>query len=348
MKKSLSKSSSSPSINSGHGSVSGQRNRSLKQSFKNSRSNQSLSKSTATSDYDTDDYSDISSDLDNVVIPSPVKSLKWSIEESSDFKLSDILDFINKGVHDIVDDEVTKRFDAEQIRCWNLLTRTNRNYQFISWKLTLYWFVGFLFRFYLLFPIRLAVFVFGMVFLLVSTSVLGLISDSPFKRWLYNRVSITSFRILGRSVSAVAHYHDTQNRPSSGGICVANHTSPFDVVMLHCDNAYALVGQLHDGYLGLMERALNRATSHVFFDRTEATDRLIVTRKMQEHILDCNKLPVLIFPEGTCVNNSAVMMFKKGSFEVSSKVYPVAIKYDPIFGDPFWNSSRYGFFTYII
>lgn len=29
---------------------------------------------------------------------------------------------------------------------------------------------------------------------------------------------------------------------------------------------------------------------------------------------------------GTCINNTSVMMFKKGSFEIGSTVYPVAIK----------------------
>jgi len=29
---------------------------------------------------------------------------------------------------------------------------------------------------------------------------------------------------------------------------------------------------------------------------------------------------------GTCVNNTSIMMFKKGSFEIGRKVYPVAIK----------------------
>lgn len=47
---------------------------------------------------------------------------------------------------------------------------------------------------------------------------------------------------------------------------------------------------------------------------------------MKEHVGDPNKLPILIFPEGTCINNSAVMQFKKGSFEVGGVVYPVAIK----------------------
>ena len=30
--------------------------------------------------------------------------------------------------------------------------------------------------------------------------------------------------------------------------------------------------------------------------------------------------------KGTCINNTAVMMFKKGSFELPTTVYPVAIK----------------------
>ena len=39
--------------------------------------------------------------------------------------------------------------------------------------------------------------------------------------------------------------------------------------------------------------------------------------------------------------------FKKGSFEVGGTIYPVAIKYDPKFGDAFWNSSKYGMMAYI-
>ena len=277
-----------------------------------------------------------------------ILSLSENTEEPRHFALSDIFDFVQKGVQVMVDDDVTKRFDAEEIRCWNLLTRNNRNYQFTSWKLMIYYLVGFMIRFYLLFPIRMAIFVSGMFCILFTTSLIGLLSDGPFKRWAYNGISIMSFRILSRSVSAVINYHNEHYKPRNGGICVANHTSPFDVVMLHCDNAYALVGQLHGGYLGIMERALSRATSHVFFDRSEVTDRLAVVRKMTAHISDPKKLPILIFPEGTCINNSAVMMFKKGSFEVASTVYPVAIKYDPIFGDPFWNSSQYGFFAYVL
>lgn len=47
---------------------------------------------------------------------------------------------------------------------------------------------------------------------------------------------------------------------------------------------------------------------------------------MKEHVSVPNNPPILIFPEGTCINNTSVMQFKKGSFEVGGVIYPVAIK----------------------
>ena len=60
-------------------------------------------------------------------------------------------------------------------------------------------------------------------------------------RWLYHRSALTVFRIMARSFSAVINFHSRENRPQSDGICVANHTSPIDVVILSCDRAFALV-----------------------------------------------------------------------------------------------------------
>lgn len=73
-----------------------------------------------------------------------------------------------------------------------------------------------------------------------------------------------------------------------------------------------------------------------------------MSRRLREHANDPDKLPILIFPEGTCINNSAVMMFKKGSFEIGATIHPVAIKYDARFGDPYWNSSKYGYVRYLL
>lgn len=70
--------------------------------------------------------------------------------------------------------------------------------------------------------------------------------------------------------------------------------------------------------------------------------------RLKAHCDDPHKLPILIFPEGTCINNTSVMMFKKGSFEVGTTIYPIAMKYDSRFGDPFWNSTEQSWFEYIM
>ena len=69
----------------------------------------------------------------------------------------------------------------------------------------------------------------------------GGLRDSEFKRWLHDQVYTVSFQILGGALSVVITYHNPSNRPPKQGICVANHTSPIDVLVLACDNAYALV-----------------------------------------------------------------------------------------------------------
>ncbi len=112
------------------------------------------------------------------------------------------------------------------------------------------------------------------------------------------------------------------------------------------------------------------------FEQLTDPDLLLLLSRLKEHVEDSTKLPILIFPEGTCINNSAVMQFKKGSFEVGGVIYPVAIKvstmylatifllygiaflkygmliflclqYDSRFGDPFWNSHDYSMLQYL-
>ncbi|TRZ04543.1 hypothetical protein DNTS_014389, partial [Danionella cerebrum] len=108
------------------------------------------------------------------------------------------------------------------------------------------------------------------------------------------------------------------------------------------------VGQVHGGLMGVVQRAMERSCPHIWFERAEMRDRHLVTQRLRDHVNAKTKLPILIFPEGTCINNTSVMMFKKGSFEIGGTIYPVAIKYDPQFGDAFWNSSRYSMVSYLL
>ncbi|GFQ91116.1 glycerol-3-phosphate acyltransferase 3-like [Trichonephila clavata] len=268
--------------------------------------------------------------------------------DQKEFRLEDIFDFVKTGVEAVIEDEVTMRFAAEELPAWNLLTRTNKNYQYISFRVTCIWGIGFFLRYVILFPLRVCITFLGVCWLLLFTFIVGCFPDSRFKRWLYWHGSILCFRVFACACSAVVTYHNRENRAVNGGICVANHTSPIDVVILANDNSYALVGQSHGGFLGVLQSGLGRATSHIWFERGEVRDRELVQKRLKGHVQDENKLPILIFPEGTCINNTSVMMFKKGSFEVGGTIYPVAIKYDPRFGDAFWDSSKQSYMQYLV
>ncbi|XP_055314401.1 glycerol-3-phosphate acyltransferase 3 isoform X1 [Sitodiplosis mosellana] len=264
-----------------------------------------------------------------------------------DFHLATCLGYIRSGVEAIIEDEVTSRFEAEELKNWNLLTRTNRYHEFISWRLSIIWFIGFFIRYFILMPFRVIICFVGVLWLTICTAAVGFLPDGDTKRKMVHNVLIHCFVFLSSALSAVINYHDIQNRPGKTGICVANHTSPIDVLVLMCDNCYSLIGQRHGGFLGLLQRALARASPHIWFERAESKDRMAVAQRLRQHVSDPNNPPILIFPEGTCINNTSVMQFKKGSFEVGGVIYPVAIKYDPRFGDPFWNSSKYSMMQYL-
>uniref|UniRef100_A0AAQ5WY90 Phospholipid/glycerol acyltransferase domain-containing protein n=1 Tax=Amphiprion ocellaris TaxID=80972 RepID=A0AAQ5WY90_AMPOC len=260
----------------------------------------------------------------------------------------DVLFFCKKGLESIVDDQVTQRFSSEELASWNLLTRTNQNFRYISLRLTIIWGVGVFIRYGVLFPLRFTLAIIGLSWLVIGTTLVGFLPDSSVKNWLSELVHLTCYRICARGLSATVHYHNKENRPQKGGICVANHTTPIDVVILANDGCYAMVGQVHGGLLGVIQRSMVRSCPHVWFERSEMKDRHAVTSRLRAHVAAKTKLPILIFPEGTCINNTSVMMFKKGSFEIGGTIYPVAIKYDPRFGDAFWNSSKFNMVNYLL
>uniref|UniRef100_A0A663LZ52 Glycerol-3-phosphate acyltransferase 3 n=1 Tax=Athene cunicularia TaxID=194338 RepID=A0A663LZ52_ATHCN len=264
------------------------------------------------------------------------------------FEFSDIFYFCRKGFEAIVEDEVTQRFSSEELVSWNLLTRTNVNFHYISLRLSIVWGIGVIVRYCFLLPLRFTLAAIGITSMIVGTTMVGQLPNSSVKNYLSEVVHLTCSRILVRALSGTIHYHNKENKPQKGGICVANHTSPIDAIILTNDGCYAMVGQVHGGLMGVIQRAAVKACPHVWFERSEMKDRLLVTKRLREHVADKSKLPILIFPEGTCINNTSVMMFKKGSFEIGGTIYPVAIKYDPQFGDAFWNSSKYNIVSYLL
>ncbi|XP_026481514.1 glycerol-3-phosphate acyltransferase 3-like [Ctenocephalides felis] len=257
------------------------------------------------------------------------------------------LNYLKSGMESIIEDEVTSRFEAEELKNWNFLTRTNRRYEFISWKLTILWFIGCIVRYLILFPLRMIIFLTGVLWTVIAFMLISCLPNGSFKRWLNDLAFKTTFRIFARALSSVLTFHNIEYRPKRGGFCVANHTTPIDVVMLSTETCFSLIGQKHGGFFGLIQQSLAAASPHIWFERAEQKDRNAVASRLRQHVANPKNPSILIFPEGTCINNTSVMQFKKGTFEVDGTIYPVAMKYDPKFGDAFWNSSKYSLLMYI-
>ncbi|TGZ61131.1 hypothetical protein CRM22_008145 [Opisthorchis felineus] len=263
--------------------------------------------------------------------------------EQRGFTLHHPLYLVKCGIEAVIEDSVTKRFSAAELRVWNFLGR-NQNYVYMKTDkvavLNLLWFIGFFVRYGLLFPCK--VFTFSVSIPL--TWIVGYLARNfpvvPIRQWLHENGLQKAIRLNLRPFSSVIRFHDVHNRPRPNTICVANHTTPFDWCVLASDVTYAVVGQKHSGFFGLAEKIISAAVPAVWFDRDEVLDRQRTAARLKEHVMSPNAEPLLIFPEGTCINNTSVMKFKKGCFEVGAPIHPVAIKYNPLFADCFWNSSR--------
>jgi glycerol-3-phosphate O-acyltransferase 3/4 len=128
---------------------------------------------------------------------------------------------------------------------------------------------------------------------------------------------------------------------------VANHTTVFDIVILQQNFCFSIVGQKHTGVIGFFQDYVLKCLDCLWFDRKDSKERAKISQKIKEHVVDGSKLPLLLFPEGTCVNNDYCVMFKKGAFEIGATVYPIAIKYNKLFSDPFWNSRKQSFLQHL-
>lgn len=265
-------------------------------------------------------------------------------------RLEQCCDLIAEGLRLVLEDEVTPRFAAAAPPAgeWNLLTRNLRqSRKQLNWRLYGMWLLGLLLRYTLLVPLRTVGCCSCIMLVSVLTSLLGQVPEYGFKRRVVHSLLRLCFRLGTCCIPVVRRVHNVEHRPQTG-ICVCNHTSPVDVLMLMCDVHYSLTGQRHDGILGVIQRALARASPHMWFERRALSDRESLGVVLRLHATVDGWPPVLLFPEGTCINNTAVMRFKKGSFAICNVVHPVAMRYDRRYGDAFWDSTRSSMLRYIL
>ncbi|CAH8853037.1 unnamed protein product [Trichobilharzia szidati] len=296
-----------------------------------------------------DTYNDELIERDIELTEGGVKVKSSLAPDNKGFKLHYPIYLAKCGIEAIIEDSVTKRFSAAELRVWNFLSR-NQSYVYVKkdnhTTLMCLWLIGVIVRYAIFLPCRLFVFFSSLLFTWFVGALARKLPPSRLKKWLATEGIQAAVRLNLCSFSAVIRFHNRENRPRENTICVANHTTPFDWCVLSSDVTYAVVGQKHEGFFGFAEWIISCAVPAIWFDRGEVLDRNATAKRLKQHATTPDAEPILIFPEGTCINNTSVMKFKKGCFEVGAEIHPVAIKYNPLFADCFWNSSRDGLFQY--
>lgn len=143
----------------------------------------------------------------------------------------------------------------------------------------------------------------------------------------------------------VRHYGE-KNKPAIPHVFVSNHTTYMDYLILSSHRfSHSVIAQRQGGFMSML---LKLVSGSVQFERKIKANRHEVKEEIRELTQNAS---IIVFPEGTCVNNEYTVMFQKGAFDLGVTVYPVAIKYNKKLGDPYWNTRKQSFskhFIYLI
>ncbi|UMM40535.1 hypothetical protein L5515_017124 [Caenorhabditis briggsae] len=252
-------------------------------------------------------------------------------------------ELIGLGIQSILQDDLTRPFQIEEEEASLLhFPKETLNLPFYVFGLGFRW--GFLF------PIRVCFMVFSVLFLTIS-SVICVVLNAEMKYFRY--CGITFAKLFNLSTGLIVNFHDKKNRPRVPGVAVANHLSANDVMTIYsgCDYdgvGYTITGQSHGGFVKYLYKYGGKLTPLLLVDRACDKNRNALLQAIVEHSKKTEKdtYPVLLFPEGYCSNNKAVLQFRKAIFNGETAIYPIAMKQNSRFGDAFWSEDT--FIPYLI
>eukprot|EP00054_Salpingoeca_dolichothecata_P010707 m.59615 g.59615 ORF g.59615 m.59615 type:complete len:430 (+) comp19116_c0_seq1:70-1359(+) len=252
-------------------------------------------------------------------------------QRTTTFGFLDVAPFVRNSMEAVVQDSFTQCFESRERDRWN--------FNFYLFPL---YYIGVIIRYCILLPCRLLIVAIGLLLFALMFLV-----AAPLQKSARAKIHESAIKLLAKfflwSWCAVVHIHGTLPPREPGQIFVANHSSVIDVVLLLQRGKFCLTGQAHTGLIGFFQNYVLATMNNLWFDRMTSRDRAAVAKKIREHAADVSKPPLLVFPEGTCVNNEYVVMFKRGAFDLGQSIVPVAIKYNKIFVDAFWNSRQQSF-----
>ena len=264
----------------------------------------------------------------------------YSLQKQKSLILPSLLNcsgVVQDACNAIVDDSFNRCFQMKDQRPWN--------FNFYLYPI---WVIGFVVRHFVLLPLRftwlvLSLILFFLLFFIVHYTL-------PEKKAQVVKRKLLEYLAAAfvMSWTGVIKYHGPKPTRRGGCVYVSNHTSMIDYHVVAQVSLFACIMQKHPGWVGFIQNTALKAVDCITFNRTDIKDKQAVSRRLKEHVRDPTKLPLLIFPEGTCVNNEHCVMFKRGAFDLGVPVCPIAIKYDKTFVDAFWNSRKQSFTAHLI
>ena len=243
-------------------------------------------------------------------------------------------------------DGLSAMIDDSFLRCFNKSESKPWNWNLYLWPM---WAVGVLVRNLVLFPLRFLLVIVGLGLYLFFFFLFELTMPKGDRlNWIHRVMVRLMCCCFLASWTGVVRYHGPRPVLKANRVWVANHTSMIDYMVLSSYTPFASIMQIHKGWVGFLQKNCLRCLGCIWFNRSDSKDRVKVAERIQAHVSDTkDKSPLLIFPEGTCVNNEYTVMFKKGAFELGATVCPIAIKYNKIFVDAFWNSRKESFTAHL-
>lgn len=239
--------------------------------------------------------------------------------------LHDAIDFVALGAHSLEEDDFSN--------CFKPISPYEIKENGIAYAFS------FIVRYFILFPLRIMILFIGIFFIAFL-----FLYGTYFKK--YNTIQ-ASFLYFNKLVVFLLNFKITH----VGEKCikkvphlyVSNHTSFIDYVVLSSHKfSHAFIAEGHGGLFGFLLTQVLEKNGSIGFKRCDKQDRAQVLRRIKKHI-ESGMAPMLIFPEGTCVNNESILLFQKGAFELDTLICPVGIKYKKEFADPYWNRRVHNF-----
>lgn len=243
--------------------------------------------------------------------------------------ISDAIDMVSMGVHSFERDSFNE--------CFKPYPRSR------LYNSGILYIFSFITRYFILFPMRFLILVCG----------IGAISVVFSFGMLYQNKMIIgiAFKMFFKLIICVFNcyikHHGEKKKIDGPHIYVANHTSGLDYILLSSHKFYhACVSEGHGGFFGFIFNSFICKNGSIAFKRNVENERKMTLNRLKEYILT-KGAPMVIFPEGTCVNNEYIVLFQKGVFELDATICPVGIRYHKGIADPYWNRKKQSFLMHL-